>query len=350
MTSLIVCLNPACFVTIRLHSFSEGSYPRHRAGGLHVFIPDIHWARFSGMGKKHQVVYIVLATLIHRLYGDLLIKGQKKVIMEDDSTRLECVYSNKAYDISKVQFEVFSEWLQIWRPVTPSSWSLYSLEAEQAADKMVLKIPRAASFSERLFRCVSSDETLRGSNRSSETLSFKVHYLREPQLFRVGLSRLFSLQHQIKVRRGDDVALKCYARSSEQPTYYWFREGDDWLLPSPLLSLRGVRASDAGVYACKAEHPSVPHRRSHNVTVVVLPEDARWYESNTDHVVLMALLVALVVVSAPILILTEHYCRRYKKAKVNKGPIDDHSQISPMYEMACLQQNSEENSLLNQNV
>ncbi|XP_061802555.1 uncharacterized protein [Nerophis lumbriciformis] len=302
------------------------------------------------MGQKDRVVFVVLATLTRSLFGDLLIKGQKKVILEDDSTRLECVYSNKAYDISKVQFEVFSEWLQLWQPVTQSSWSPYSLEVERAQDRMVLKIPRASSFSESLFRCVSSDETLKGSNKTSENLSFKVHYLREPQLFRVGLGRLFSLQQQIKVRRGDDVALKCYASSSEEPTYYWFREGDDWLLPSPLLSLRGVKASDAGVYACKAEHPSVPHRRSHNVSVVVLPEDARWYESNANHVILMTTLAALVVVSAPILILTQHYYRRYKKAKVNKGPIDDHSQISPMYEMSCLQQNSEEHSLLNQRV
>nr|XP_057910090.1 uncharacterized protein si:ch211-79k12.1 isoform X2 [Doryrhamphus excisus] len=299
------------------------------------------------MGAQLPITWLTLFTLIDGLYGDLLIQGPKKAISEGDSVRLECMYTDKAFNITKVKFEVFNQWLAIWRSVWKGSWCFYSMDVQQVDDKMVLEIPRVASFSKSVFRCVSDDDTLTEPNNASQTLSFKVHYLRDVQLSRVGLASLLALPQQLKVRRGDDVMLNCYASSSEEATYYWFRENDDWMLPSSLLRLKGVRATDAGVYMCVAMLPTVPLRKWCNISIVVLP-DARWYESNTGQVVLVSLLG--VFIGLLVLIFAWRMCLKYhrKKAKTSKGPIDDHSQIKPIYKakVECLPSNSEDERFL----
>ncbi|XP_054639195.1 uncharacterized protein si:ch211-79k12.1 [Dunckerocampus dactyliophorus] len=297
------------------------------------------------MGSKLPIACLTLATLIDGLSGDLLIRGPEEAVLEGDSVRLECMFTDPALNISRVRFEVFSKWLAIWRTVWKGSWCFYSLHVKQVKNKMVLEIPRVASFSESLFRCVSDDDTLTEPNNASQALSFKVHYLREVQFSRVGLGRLLKLPQELRVRRGDDVALNCYASSSEVARYYWLRENDDWMLPSSLLKLKGVRATDAGVYTCTAEHPTVPLRKWRNISIVVLPEDARWYESNTGQVTLASSLGVFMGLSALISVCTY---RRKKKAKTTKEPIDDHSQLKPIYKgnLECLPSNREDKHLL----
>ncbi|KAF1388192.1 hypothetical protein PFLUV_G00087650 [Perca fluviatilis] len=250
---------------------------------------------------------------------------------EGEQFTLECLYSDSELNISQVHFEVFSKHMQSWRTVWERSWCYYSMEIERTAESLLLFIPRAGSFYEGPYRCVSDNENVTAPDNSSQPLAVKVHYMGELSLSREGYTSYLGVPQELKVRLGDDVVVKCSASSSEEPNYYWNKDGDDWILPSSTLTLRKMSAMDEGQYTCIATHPSVESlSKKRSFSITVLSEDAAWYESSNGRLVLMtsAAVVSLLVF---ILSMSVFLCRRAKQTKTSKGPIDDRSQKKPIY-------------------
>ncbi|XP_039974735.1 advanced glycosylation end product-specific receptor [Xiphias gladius] len=277
------------------------------------------------------LLVVALVSLIHGSYATLLIKGPTQPVLEGDPVALECLYSDSEHNISQVRFEIFSKSIKMWRPVYERPWCFYSMEIERAADRIVLSIPYAGKSSEGSYRCVSDAENVTAPDNSSQPLAFKVHYMGEPSVSREGYTLYLSVPQELKVQAGDDVVLKCFASSSEEPSYFWRKEGSDWILPSSMLTLKKVSVTDEGQYTCTAEHPSVESlSKKHTVRITVLPEDAPWYESSNGRLILMtsASAVALLVFSLSVSVFL---CRRAKQTKTSKGPIDDRSQKKPIY-------------------
>ncbi|XP_077432473.1 hepatic and glial cell adhesion molecule isoform X2 [Vanacampus margaritifer] len=218
--------------------------------------------------------------------------------------------------------------VQMWQTVWPGSWCSYNLKVEQVDDKMVMHVPHVVLFFDSLFRCVSDERTLSAPNSVSETLSIKVHYLGDVRLSREGSSFLH-LSEELRVRQGDDVALKCSSTSSEEPNYCWYKEGDDWILPLPVMTLKKVSATDGGVYTCTAENPAVLLNKTRSINIVVLPEEGSWFENNSGRLVLMTSLVATCGLSMLVAALSVCIYRRRKRTDTK--PIDDRSQTKPVY-------------------
>ncbi|XP_022619995.1 uncharacterized protein LOC111235749 [Seriola dumerili] len=272
-----------------------------------------------------------LVALIHGSYATLLIKGPTNPVLEGETITLECLFSDSEVNISQVRFEIFSKYMQSWRPVFERSWCYYSMEIVRTADSLVLSIPHAGRYSEGPYRCVSDAENVTAPDNSSQPLAFKVNYMGELLLSREGYTSYLGVPQELKVQPGDDVVLKCSASSSEEPSYFWHKEGSDWILPSSKLTLKKVSATDGGLYTCMAEHPSVESlSKKRTVSITILPEDAPWYESSNGRLILMtsAAAVALLVF---ILSVSVFLCRRAKQARTSKGPIDDRSQKKPIY-------------------
>ncbi|XP_068426633.1 CD166 antigen [Clinocottus analis] len=278
------------------------------------------------------LLFAAVVALIHGSSATLLIKGPTQPVLEGESITLECLYSDSELNISQVHFEVFSQYMQRWRAVGERSWCYYSMKIQRTADKLVLSIPYAARFNEGPYRCVADAENVTATDISSPLLDFKVHYMGELSLTREGYtSSYLSVPQELKVRLGDDVVVRCAASSSEEPSYFWSRDGDDWILPSSTLTLKKIKAMDQGQYTCMAEHPSVESlSKKRTISITVLSKDARWYESSNGRFMLMtsAAAVSLLVF---ILSVSVFLCRRAKRAKTCKGPIDDHSQKKPIY-------------------
>ncbi|KAJ4922777.1 hypothetical protein JOQ06_022764 [Pogonophryne albipinna] len=268
-----------------------------------------------------------VVALIHGSYATLLIKGPTQPVLEGESVTLECLYSDSEANISQVHFEKFAEYMQKWLPVRERFWC-YNPKPVVQSDRLTLTLPHPGRFNEGSYRCVSNTENV---TRSSEPLTFKVYYMGELLLTRAGFTSYLGVSTKLKVRLGDEVVLKCSAGSSEEPTYYWSKDGDDWILPSSTLTLRKMTAADEGQYTCVAEHPSVETlSKKRTISIAVLPEDARWYESSDGQLILMisAAAAALLVF---LLSMSVFLCRRAKQAKTSKGPIDDRSQKKPIY-------------------
>ncbi|XP_041799018.1 peroxidasin [Chelmon rostratus] len=279
------------------------------------------------------LVVVAAVALIHGSYATLLIKGPTEPLLEGEAITLECLYKDSEFNISQVHFEIFSKYMQGWRPVRSweRSWCYYSMQIAKTADSLALFIPRAGRFFEGPYRCVSDAENVTAPDNSSQVLAIKVHYMEEPSLSREGYSSYLGVPQELKVRLGDDVVLKCSASSSEEPSYSWNKNGDDWILPSSKLTLKKVSATDEGQYTCMAEHPTVESlSKRRTISITVLPEDAPWYESSNGRLMLMtsAAAVSLLVF---ILSMSVFLCRRAKRGKTSKGPIDDRSQKKPIY-------------------
>ncbi|XP_035528410.1 hemicentin-2 [Morone saxatilis] len=277
------------------------------------------------------LVVVAVVALIHGSYATLLIKGPTEPVLEGERITLECQYSDSEFNISQVHFEIFSQYIKRWRPVWERSWCYDWMQIEQTGDSLVLSIPRAGKYYEGPYRCVSDAENVTSPDNSSDVFALKVHYMGELSLTREGFTSYLGVPQELKVRRGDDVVLKCYASSSEKPNYYWNKNGDDWILPSSTLTLKKVSAADEGQYTCIAEHPSVESfSKRRTISITVLPEDAPWYESSNGRLMLMtsAAAVSLLVF---ILSMSVFLCRRAKQTKTSKGPIDDRSQKKPIY-------------------
>ncbi|XP_042345969.1 hemicentin-2 [Plectropomus leopardus] len=272
-----------------------------------------------------------LVALINGSYATLIIKGPTQPVLEGDRVTLECLLTDSEFNISQVRFEVFSQYMQSWRPVWQRFYCFHSMPIEQTTDSLTMTIPFVQSYYEGPYRCVSDTENVTELDRSSQPLSFKVHYLRELSLSVQGYTSYLGVPQELRVRVGDDVVVTCSTSASEEPSYLWSKDGDDWILPSSTLTLRKIRATDEGQYTCIAEHPTVDSlSKKRTISIIVLPEDAPWYESSNGRLMLMtsAAAVSLLVF---ILSMSVFLCRRAKQAKTSKGPIDDRSQKKPIY-------------------
>ncbi|KAG8009918.1 hypothetical protein GBF38_013996 [Nibea albiflora] len=261
----------------------------------------------------------------------LLIKGPTEPILEGETLKLECLFSDSEFNISQVHFEIFSRYMRDWHTVWERSWCFYSMRIERTAESLVLTIPRAGRFSEGPYRCVSDADNVTAPDNSSQELAVKVHYMGELSVSREGFTSYLGVPQDLKVRVGDDVVLKCSASSSEEPSYLWNKNGNDWILPSSTLTLKKVSEADEGQYTCMAEHPSMASlSKKRTISITVLSADAPWYESSNGRLMLMtsAAAVSLLVF---ILSMTVFLCRRAKQTKTSKGPIDDRSQKKPIY-------------------
>lgn len=276
------------------------------------------------------LLVIAAVALIHGSYATLLIKGPSKPVVKGQLFKLECMYSDSEFNISQVHFEVFSKYMQSWRTVFEGFGCFYLVEIERTEDTISLTT-YGGRYYDGPYRCVSDAENVTAPDNSSEVLSFQVHYMEDLMVSRNGFSSYLGVPQELKVRAGEDVVLKCSTSSSEEPTYLWKKNGNDWILPSSTLTLKKVSAMDSGEYTCMAEHPTVESlNRKRTINITVLPEDAPWYATSNGRLILMtsAAAVSLVVF---ILSMTVFLCRRAKKARTSKGPIDDRSQKKPIY-------------------
>ncbi|XP_040020488.2 cell surface glycoprotein MUC18 [Gasterosteus aculeatus] len=281
------------------------------------------------------VLIAALVALIHGSSATLLITGPTQPVLEGESFTLECRYSDSEPNISRVHFEVFSQHMRRWSPVGERSWCFYTTQVERTGDSLSLSVRHAGRYSEGPYRCVSDAPNATATDLASRLLEVKVHYMGELLLTREGYSSYFGAPKELKVRLGDDVVVKCSASSSEEPTYLWSKEGDDWLLPSSTLTLRKITAADGGRYTCAATHPSVESLgKKRTISIAVLPEDARWYESSNGRLVLMTSTAALSLLVL-VLSMTAFLCQRARRAKACKGPIDDRSQKKPIYKSSA---------------
>ncbi|XP_068180831.1 peroxidasin homolog isoform X2 [Antennarius striatus] len=275
-------------------------------------------------------IFVAVAVLFHGTYARLLIKGPKEPVLEGEEMMLECLYSDSDLNISQVHFEIFSTYTKSWRPLWDRFWCRYSAQIKQTAESLVLSIPRAGKYYEGPYRCVSDAPNATAPDNSSEVFAVQVHYMGQVSVTREGFTSYLGLPRDLRVLSGEDVVLQCFASSSEDPTYSWYREGDDWILPESELRLKDVDESDSGLYTCTAEHPSIASlRKSRTVKITVLPANAPWYQSSNGFAVLMtsAAAVSLLV----LFIMAIFMCRRARRAKTSKGPIDDRSQKKPIY-------------------
>ncbi|XP_077577927.1 B-cell receptor CD22 [Stigmatopora nigra] len=279
------------------------------------------------MGPTIVIFCLGFASLVN---GELLIQGSNQNVMEGDRVTLKCSYSENGFNISRVTFESYSGFLQMWRPVWyGSSWCFYNMKVEQRGDEMVLEVPHIAYFSEGVFRCVSDDPSLSLPNNVSNTFSLKVHYLRDMYLSREGSISLLGLSQELRVRQGDDVVLKCSATSSEEPNFYWSKEDGDWIMPSAMLTLNQVTPMDSGVYTCNAEQPTMMLNKSRNISLVVLPNNISWFQTNAGKFMLMTSM-GVIITSLFLLVAMGVYIQRRKK-QVIKIPSDDKPQTKPIY-------------------
>ncbi|GLD65275.1 uncharacterized protein AKAME5_001675100 [Lates japonicus] len=217
------------------------------------------------------LLVVALVTLIHASYATLLIKGPTEPVLEGQMITLECQYSDSEFNISQVHFEVFSKYMQSWRLIYERSWCYYTMDIERTADSVFLYIPRAGRFSEGPYRCVNYGENVTAPDNSSQTLAFKVHYMGDLSLTREGYTSYLGVPQELKVQPGEDVVLKCAASSSDELSYFWHKEGSDWILPSSKLTLKKMSATDEGQYTCMAQHPSMESlSRKRSVSITVL--------------------------------------------------------------------------------
>uniref|UniRef100_A0A3Q3WAC5 Ig-like domain-containing protein n=1 Tax=Mola mola TaxID=94237 RepID=A0A3Q3WAC5_MOLML len=274
-------------------------------------------------------VVVLLAILVATEETTLLIKGPTKPVLEGESVTLECLSSDPELNISQVHFEIFSKYMQTWRPIQERSWCYYTVQIKQTPESLVLSIPHAGSFYEGPYRCVSNAENVTEPERSSEVLAFKVH------CECLGYLSYFGASQELVVRVGEDVVLKCSTSSSEEPSYTWKKNGYDWILPSSVLTLKKVSTEDQGQYTCMAKHPSVESfSKSRSISITVLPENASWYKTSNGRLMLMTS-VAAATLLVFILSVSVFLCRRARKTTTSKGPIDDRSQKKPIYKSSA---------------
>ncbi|XP_024917311.1 advanced glycosylation end product-specific receptor [Cynoglossus semilaevis] len=275
------------------------------------------------------LIVIALAVLIQENHATLVIKGPTKSVVAGESVEIECLYTDSEFNISQVRFEFSYDEGSIWFEVYERS-TFCALVVYRTSERLVLRL-RAYSYRMSMYRCVSEAENVTAPNNASEPWALKVEFMSDLTLSKEGYTKYLGIPKELSVRPGDDVVLTCSARSSEEPSYFWNKEGSDWNLPSATMMLRKVSKADEGQYSCTAQHPLVESlSKKSSVKIIVLEEDAPWYQSTDGRLILMtsASVAALLVL---LLSMTVFLCRRAKRARTIKGPIDDHSQKKPIY-------------------
>ncbi|KAH0631690.1 hypothetical protein JD844_006147 [Phrynosoma platyrhinos] len=148
------------------------------------------------------------------------------------------------------------QWLHAWVSLEKGSklpCCFYDVVVSQEGGRLLLTIRSVQSWHAGTYRCLSSNAT---SNASSAELDLQIEYLHGIFLSRAN-SWCGTVGDSVTVLEGDDLELRCSAEASRAPLYEWSREGEDWIVASSSLALAKVNQEQAGIYTCRARHPSV---------------------------------------------------------------------------------------------
>lgn len=280
----------------------------------------------------------VVIALVHSSLAALLIKGPSTPVMEGGPVTLECLLQDSEYNISNVRFEAYNSFRESWYGVRESwrsGWCTYREKVvTRYEDRATLFIPFAYS-SHNTYRCVIDGTNTTDPELVSEPLNFTVHYVTGPQLTRDGYNRYFSFPQTLSVRAGTDVEVNCSASSSDKIDIYWYKEGSDWILPNPVLTLEKVSEFSEGQYTCSVVHPTIPSlTRTRSFNLTVLSESAAWLQTS-DGWIFISTLVSVSTCMLVMVFVSVFLCRRAKKLRTSKGPIDDRSQKKPIYKSSA---------------
>ncbi|KAJ0000005.1 hypothetical protein NQD34_011847 [Periophthalmus magnuspinnatus] len=292
----------------------------------------------------------------------LLIRGQPELALAGNPYRVECLLEDSEYTIDNVRMEHY--WGNEWRTISKDrsgSRCFYPVMMARTEDKIILSFGFMSPRQVGPYRCVLDGPNVTAPEYT-EPLNVTYHYLYGPWISREGDSSL--LGDTLTVKAGDNIVVNCKAASSEDPEISWYKEGDDWILPSGVLTLNNVSALDEGRYTCTTSHPTISSlSRNRTITLSVLSrlqwamwkikriaclfprhegrrindsvrqekgEERKWdLDGNTETILITA--GASVACLAIILSMTAFFCFCGKKIKTSKGPIDDHSAKKPIY-------------------
>ncbi|CAL1610344.1 unnamed protein product [Knipowitschia caucasica] len=268
--------------------------------------------------------------LIHCCRAILLIRGHPEPVLAGGPFRVECLLQNSEYSISNVRMETYrnNEWEDV-----RTDFCVFPVYAAQTEDKLVLGFHFVSGERIGPYRCV-----LDGLNVTTPEftppLNFTVHYLYGPWLSVEGYPRDL-LHSTLTVKPGDDVVVNCASKSSEEADLYWYKEDDDWTLPSPALALTHVNASDEGNYTCFSNHPTIPSlskNRTINLTVPSDRQERMWYQwyqyqyQNSPLITIASAVSAGVVFLGVILSVTAFFCAKKIRTSNGASPSAPHEQ------------------------
>ncbi|XP_072316046.1 uncharacterized protein [Eucyclogobius newberryi] len=325
----------------------------------------------------------LLAVLViswsHYSHAKLLITGHPIPSLYLGPIKVECLLQDSNYTMDDVQIEEYTG-SGLWVKARVRRRACFVPNVKPVRTENTLSLTHEYLLHNISYRCV-----LKGPNMTTpeytEPLNFTANFLYNPQVS----SRSPRYNGALVAEAGNDVELKCKALSSVTPKFFWFKEGDDWILPSDLLTLNNVSATDKGRYTCIVEHTIAPMSKNVTITLKVLPgglqrkidsagthrltprnqkpwtkfdgslqrqvdsagEQSRsrttpgnqkpWtkFDDTLQMTIITAICTAFFVVN---LFLTVYYCFYVKKIKIttNKGPIDDHSAKKPIYK-SCIE-------------
>ncbi|KAM9310598.1 uncharacterized protein KZ484_026458 [Pholidichthys leucotaenia] len=300
---------------------------------------------------------LLLFALIHATYATLVIKGPTGPILEGQTVNLECQYVDTNASISRVIFQKFYQYNRYDYDDYGSSryrnryryrynsrynsrysqnsdldgyWDYSSGWLNRTEDSVVLSFLQIQKKNAGSYRCTANSYSAAPDN-ASLPFTIKVEYMNNVMINRELHFTYRTAPNVVKVQRGDNLVLNCNVSASETPTYFWYKQGNDWMLPSAKLTVENVNEMDEGQYTCMAEHPTVKSlSKNRTISIVLLPEEAAWYDTSNGYVLLTTAAAAgallLFIISMSVFM-----CRRSKEATSSKGPIDDRSQKKPIY-------------------
>ncbi|TRY94709.1 hypothetical protein DNTS_021602, partial [Danionella cerebrum] len=249
--------------------------------------------KMSFTSTRSYVLATVLAfSFLQGSTALLEVRGPSEPILEGQDVSLECVDTESQLNMSTVHFERFSKYTRNWYRLEMDQelfyrrCFLYDVDVRREEGRLRVFIASIQWSSEGPYRCVTESSVT--ADNSSEPFTLPIHYMREVAVHRAGLGylkRYFNSVQDLRVRLGEDVELECSTSASEEPGYFWAKEGEDRLLASNKLKLGKVRSEDSGRYTCSAQSPTVLSlMKKRTISITVLPEDAAWYESTNGRI------------------------------------------------------------------
>ncbi|KAJ0065938.1 hypothetical protein NL108_000192 [Boleophthalmus pectinirostris] len=299
---------------------------------------------------KALLAALVIA-LIQGSGATLLIRGNPEVALAGKPYSVECLLEDSEYSIDNVHMEQYfgNEWRSI------GSWGYRCFSRTmRTEDKLMLKFFFMSPRQLGPYRCVLDGPNVTAAEYT-EPLNITVHYLYGPWLSREGDRG--TVNDILTVRESEDVVLKCKAESSEELEFFWYKQYEDWILPSSVLTLNNVSFLDEGSYTCTVRHPTIPSlTRNSTIELSVLTalqynmwklEKTRSYKVEPrekererqemssyldgDSQIILLTVGGVLACLVAIISMTTFFCFCAKKVKTSKGPIDDHSAKKPIY-------------------
>ncbi|XP_067399722.1 cell surface glycoprotein MUC18-like [Emydura macquarii macquarii] len=179
-------------------------------------------------------------------------------ILEGSHVTLECLTGEEGADMSQFVFQKYSQWLQTWVSVDGPNrlrcW-FYDVNVTRPDGRLLLAIGTLQSWHAGPYRCLATNAT--GNATASAEINLHVEYLRSIFVTRAH-TWCGTVGDSVAVMEGEDLELQCGADASQPPQYEWTHQGDDWVVASSTLSLRGVSWEQAGTYVCRAQLPGRP--------------------------------------------------------------------------------------------